>query len=338
MCTSDTLNTLRLYWFSGSGNTLIVARAFAERLRDLGWKVELWPMECFFAEPPVEDALNGDSFAVTRQKEWCRKMAVLDSDYSKSAPHDTVCTESAFQKISHEIIISDTSFVGFAFPTHCFSVPERVKVFIDSLPNVHGTPALMLGTHGLFSGGVMGPLKRRLKKKGFCCVGARIISMPDSFFPFFSERFNRNSRHKAVHDAQHYAEDIHAGNISWRRWPIFSDIFGWIFAALFSSRRFFRPFHSTVRRRKKSCISCGSCVRFCPVSAIKMDSQGVPTKADSRCINCLRCVAVCPTDAVRHLCFSPYRVQESSLLQKDFEMSLSETSTHPVSTTRSDIF
>ena len=38
---------LYLYWFSGSGNTLAVSEAFAKRLRELGWTVELRPLERF---------------------------------------------------------------------------------------------------------------------------------------------------------------------------------------------------------------------------------------------------------------------------------------------------
>ena len=41
MAVSDTLD---LYWFSGTGNTLLVARAMAEEFASHGWDARLWPM------------------------------------------------------------------------------------------------------------------------------------------------------------------------------------------------------------------------------------------------------------------------------------------------------
>ncbi|MGC9361155.1 MAG: hypothetical protein ACP5G7_12435 [Anaerolineae bacterium] len=37
-------DVLDIYWFSGTGNTLIVAKAMAEEFRAHGWDVHLWPM------------------------------------------------------------------------------------------------------------------------------------------------------------------------------------------------------------------------------------------------------------------------------------------------------
>jgi len=100
---------LHLYWFSGAGNTLRAASAFAERLRQRDWNVELRPLERY--DPKM-----------------------IDPD----------------------------AVLGFAFPTHFFAIPESVLSFVRSLPSVRGTEAMMLGTHGVFSGGVVGPLKREL--------------------------------------------------------------------------------------------------------------------------------------------------------------------------------
>lgn len=45
----------------------------------------------------------------------------------------------------------------------------------------------------------------------------------------------------------------------------------------------------------KTCVSCGTCAKSCPLGAIPLET---PAKTDgSKCINCMRCVSVCPTNA-----------------------------------------
>ena len=45
----------------------------------------------------------------------------------------------------------------------------------------------------------------------------------------------------------------------------------------------------------KSCVSCGTCAKSCPLSAISLEN---PAETDgSRCINCMRCISICPAKA-----------------------------------------
>ena len=256
---------LHLYWFSGSGNTLRAALAFAERLRQLEWTVELLPLE-------------------------------------HSDPQG----------------IDPESALGLAFPTHCFSIPEIVMSFVRSLPCVEGTAAMMLGTHGAFSGGVAGPMKRELTAKGFRCIAAQILGMPDSFFPLFSDAANRRKFERGLNKAGRYAEDFAAGATRWNRWAILSDFHGAIFGGIFATRKWARDPYSTAHAQNERCQRCGVCVRCCPVNALEMDA-GAPPRPKKKCTNCLRCVAVCPADAMRHLIgFRPYRSEEAALLKDRF--------------------
>jgi len=259
---------LHLYWFSGSGNTLRVATAFAERLRQLEWTVELRPLE-------------------------------------RSAP----------QAIEPEVTL------GLAFPTYFFSIPEIVLSFVRSLPRVEGTEAMMLGTHGAFSGGVIGPLKGELTAKGFRCTAARILWLPDSFFPFTTDKFNHWLLNRASHKAECYADDFAAKNTGWRRWLVVSDLIGTTVGSFFAARRLTRNHYTTVHVRDESCRRCGVCVRLCPVSAL-MECVDTPPKPKRNCTNCLRCVAVCPTDAMRHFAFHPYRSEEAVVLQNRLSESI----------------
>ena len=251
---------LHLYWFSGSGNTLRAAAAFASRLEQHEWNVKLYALE-------------------------------------RSDPRT----------------IDPEAVLGLAFPTHCFTIPEIAQSFVRALPQVDGTEALMLGTHGMFSGGVVGPMKRELTVKGFRCTAARILSMPDSFFPFFSNKANQQKLERGLNNAECYADAFAAGTTRWTRLPIVSDIYAFLFGSFFASRKLSRNSFSTIHGRNECCRRCGTCIRFCPVSALEQQSDA-PPRPKNNCTNCLRCVAVCPADAMRHIGFRPYRSEEAVAL------------------------
>ena len=256
---------LHLYWFSGSGNTFGVASAFAQRLRQLEWMVELRPLE--HSDP---------------------------------------------QMIDPEAVL------GLAFPTHFFSIPEIVRSFVRSLPCAHGTSAMMLGTHGAASGGVVGSMKQRLTAKGFRCTSARIFSMPDSFYPLFSDAVNRRQIERGLHQAECYAEEFAAGTTHWSRWVVLSDLCGAFFGGFFAARKWMPCYYSTVHAQNKLCNRCGVCVRCCPVNALERNGD-LPPRPKKNCTNCLRCVAVCPADAMRHMIgFRPYRSEEAISLKSRF--------------------
>ena len=205
-----------------------------------------------------------------------------------------------------------------SFPTHCFSIPESVRSFVRRFPRGRGSYAMMLGTHGAVSGGVLGPMKRLLTRKGFCCLAGKIISMPDSFFPFFGPEKNERHMKRAMGKIASFAEQIDCGDATWPRWPIFSDVCGALGAALFSSRRMTRATASTLHLRQSACTGCRICEQYCPVGAIEISAtQTLRRRRD--CVNCLRCVALCPHDAVRHLIgFAPYRSESAEELRQRF--------------------
>ena len=50
------------------------------------------------------------------------------------------------------------------------------------------------------------------------------------------------------------------------------------------------------RSVSEKCVSCGKCVRICPMGCIGEDGK---TTLNGECILCLRCQSVCPVDAIR---------------------------------------
>ncbi|MDR1959039.1 MAG: EFR1 family ferrodoxin [Planctomycetaceae bacterium] len=265
---------IHLYWFSGSGNTLRVARTLTEELRLQGVEVQLRPIENF--EPKFFDS---------------------------------------------------NAVLGLAFPTHFFTLPIIVRDFVTKLPNVHGTPAFMLTTAGMVSGGVHGPLKRLLSRKGFHCVGTRQLMMPDSYFAFIHGRIAERMIVRAERNVRKFADRLLSGQTDWRRVPVLSDLIAavgsWCFARrnLFKTRRY-----PVVYAKEKKCVKCNICRKFCPVDALT-DSGGKPPQPTLQCTLCLRCVAVCPNNAMR-LCFMglpPYRALTSGKLTSVIRQTLRES-------------
>jgi len=285
--------TVHLYWFSGSGNSLIAALALAERFRELGLTVALRRLE--------------------------------DRDPCELDP---------------------SAVFGLVFPTHCFTLPEIVRQYVEQLPQVDRVPAFMVSTAGFTSGGgVRGPLKRILTEKGFVCRGAKILMMPDSFFAFIHGRLAGRMIRAAVRRVQTFADRLIAGQTHWRRIPVVTDAWAALMRRIFACRNLFAPLfrHPRVVSRSKTCTQCGCCAKHCPVGALSLDSLEEanpehnerdrkkvrrstnpimsPPEPNLRCTLCLRCVAVCPTNAMRLrlMMLPPYRPEPHKDLLRRFD-------------------
>lgn len=226
--------------------------------------------------------------------------------------------------------IDPLAVFGIVFPTHCFAMPEIVRQFAEQLPQVDQVPAFMVNTVGGTScGGVRGPLKRILTDKGFVCLGAKELLMPDSFFAFVHGRLARRMIRGAVRRIRVFADRLVAQKTNWRRIPIVTDVWAVIMRRIFACRNLFH--YPRVAARSKPCTRCGLCAKHCPVGALSMRSLEKadpehddverkkvrrntspiksPPEPNPACTLCLRCVAVCPTDAMRLrlMMLPPYR-------------------------------
>ena len=48
----------------------------------------------------------------------------------------------------------------------------------------------------------------------------------------------------------------------------------------------------------RECVACGTCVKVCPLTAIRVAS-GVTARVDGAlCVGCGRCAKVCPADVI----------------------------------------
>lgn len=112
--------------------------------------------------------------------------------------------------------------IGIAFPVAFFSTYPFVWDFIKSLPMTDVTEIFMLDTLGGFSGGIVGPLREIVEKKGYNPIGAKEIQMPTNIFFIQDQESNETRVNKGLIEAEKYALDIINGKSKWGRVPVLS--------------------------------------------------------------------------------------------------------------------
>ncbi len=234
-------NKIEIFYFSGTGNTLLITKAIKDVFEKHNINVILTKME-------------------------------------KTNPKE----------------INKQHIIGLAFPVAMQGTFPLVWNFVRKLPNTKGTEIFMVDTLKEFSGGIVGPLKRLLKNKGYKTIGAKEILMPGNLL-----RRNINPEKdnkvidKGIQKAKEYANAIIKKKAKWHRLPFLSD-----FLSLVSrSKRpwkLLRRLYPLVVDRKK-CVKCGICARLCPVDNIEMADY--PLHKD-KCQYCMRCISFCNEKAI----------------------------------------
>jgi len=235
------ISTVDFYYFSGTGNTLLVVNKIKEIFERNNIAVNLFRLE-------------------------------------KSNPKEM-----------------DTSHtIGLGFPVAEQGTFPLVWDFIRAMPQCSGTKVFMVDTMFAFSGGVVGPVRKILKSKGYTTIGAKEICMPNSLFPKkIDEEKNNRIVEKGLLQAERYAEDIIACKSRWSRIPLLSD-----FMAIFSQAEWCWNLlrkHYLLQVDTSKCSQCGLCESLCPVGNIEM--QEFPVIREY-CTICMRCISFCPKKAI----------------------------------------
>ena len=236
---------VRIYWFSGCGNTLLIAMEMEKYLRDKGREAGLIPLE-------------------------------------KARP------ESIDQK----------AIIGFAVPVAGQGTYPFIWDFIENLPRSSGTPVFLVDTLGYYSGGILGPIKKILKRNGYLPLAAKEIIMPNVFQKAkFAPKKDEKKIVRGKEKAKRFCDKLLAGGGHWRDIPGYSRLMSSFFRtakALGPYRKLFPMFIDP-----ETCRKCGLCVELCPAGHLTMsDKNSVPVQGDS-CVLCNRCFAFCPAEAIR---------------------------------------
>ncbi|HMK54699.1 MAG TPA: EFR1 family ferrodoxin [Methanobacteriaceae archaeon] len=239
------MENIDLYYFSGTGNTLLVVKKMAETFQNNGIKTNLKKIE------------NSDPSQVN---------------------------------LDHVI--------GLGFPIAEFSTYTFVWDFIKALPEANGTKIFMVATLAVFSGGIIGPMREIVKKKGYKPIGAKEIIMPPNIFYIQDEKACKEKVKKGLKVAEDYALTIIKGESKWGRVPVLSDM------VYYTSIASLKLTHSDLNQKylplsldKEKCNKCGQCVDLCPIDNIKMEEGEYPVNLRN-CAYCSRCASFCPKSAI----------------------------------------
>ncbi len=239
------IDNIDFYYFSGTGNTLLVVKKMKDTFEEEGINVNLFKIE--------------------------------DSNPANINPEHTI---------------------GVAFPVAYLSTYPFVWKFIKSLPQVNGTDIFMVDTLGGFSGGIVGPMREIVKKKGYNPIGAKEIQMPINVFYIQDRRTNEKKIQKGLIEAEKYAVDIINGKVKWDRVPVLSD--GIYLLSIGALKLIGVDLHQKFflfNPDRKKCNKCGICLELCPLENIKEGENGYPEHG-LHCEYCLRCVSFCPRRAI----------------------------------------
>jgi ferredoxin len=168
--------------------------------------------------------------------------------------------------------------------------------FIENLPLAQGTEIFMVDTLGGFSGGLVGPIHRKVKKLGYQPIGACEIVMPSNIFFIQDLRTSNQKIKKGLKSADEYARSLMEGKTMWGRVPVISDfiyllsIISWKLIAWKPHQRYLK-----LKAHPEKCKQCGICADLCPTGNIIMDNFPVN---GYQCNYCLRCVSFCPTGSI----------------------------------------
>ena len=191
-------------------------------------------------------------------------------------------------------IDTDEDFMlGLVFPVAIQSTFPLVWDFVSGLPDGKGREVFMFDTMEIYSGGIVGPLKKVLTAKGYNCIAAREFKMSSSLNtkPEKVEK-GKQKNLAALKQVEQFAGDLLSGKAEWKRVPIFSE---WM-RSISKSRNIW-----TAQSKKitisEDCILCLLCQKNCPTGAIKKDSRNMVID-HSLCISCMRCATNCPRSAI----------------------------------------
>lgn len=237
------IENVDFYYFSGTGNTLLVVEKMEETFKKNGVEVKLHPIE-------------------------------------RSDPENV--------NLHHTL--------GLAFPVAGLSTYPFVWEFIESLPPADGTPVFMVDTLAGYSGGIVGPLHKKLIKKGYVPQGACEIIMPSNIFYIQSKKSRSKLIKKGVKKAERYAQVLMDGRTKWGSFPVLPSVlhaFGISIMSLWELKSQQKWFG--FRAKNSECNQCGICAQICPLNNIIMKEYPV---YKCKCQFCMRCVSFCPKNAI----------------------------------------
>ncbi|MCL1799335.1 MAG: EFR1 family ferrodoxin [Eggerthellaceae bacterium] len=197
------------------------------------------------------------------------------------------CTQAPI--LSHDLLV-------VVFPVHASNAPQAMYKWLDALPPVSKTPAVVVSVSG---GGEIVPNTasrvssiKRLAKKGYEVVHDEMIVMPSNFIIGTHELLAAKLLEVLPSKVERIATSVLSG-AGHRPKPLLVDRFLSFVGEL--EKPATRWFGKAIVV-SDACIGCGWCAEHCPAGNITV-AEGKPTFTN-HCHACLSCIYGCPQNAL----------------------------------------
>ena len=255
-----------IYWFSGTGNSWLVAARMSRALEAKGMSTVLSPIEAF-RTPKLRLSAS----------------RALDADaYGSGLP------------------VEADGLDVFCFPVFSFTAPAIVDRFMARLPVALGRKAAVVATMGGggYEGRALSRATRRLRESGRKTVLTAALEMPEAFVQFYgaTEPAAAEARTQAaLVEADRLAGLLAEGKGELRPTKAGGLAATWIASAAFSALG--RHILGLCWSASPTCTGCGLCAASCPKRSIVMIGKRPLWKAS--CEDCQRCANLCPVGSIR---------------------------------------
>ncbi|MCD4783430.1 MAG: EFR1 family ferrodoxin [Candidatus Eremiobacteraeota bacterium] len=185
--------------------------------------------------------------------------------------------------------------IGIGFPVAAQSTYKFIWDFFEKLPDAQGTEIFMVDTLAQISGGLVGPMKKLLQKRGYKTIGSKEIKMPGNWFPGeINETKNKELISGGLKEAREYAKSLIDGQAEWKSQSFFSDLICSVSRSGFAWN-FFAKMGKKFQVDRDKCKQCNICIKLCPIGNIEMNDY---PEFLGKCQQCMRCISLCPTEAI----------------------------------------
>lgn len=219
---------------------------------------------------------------------------------SKELKEEVIPIVECIEKNEFSFKLNSKETVGVVSPTYCWGLPSIVKEFLQKVKfqNVKkDNYFLFLTTYGTTTGQIGKFADDCVKSKGIKFAGKYSVKMPDVWTPTYDlsdpikvQKINEQAEIEITEVIEKIKKKT-SGNFMKDKVPLLPSKMGKL---IYEKDRKTKNFHV-----EDSCISCGRCMKKCPVHAIVI-KDGKPVWVKEKCIMCLRCLHHCPTFAIQY--------------------------------------
>lgn len=206
---------------------------------------------------------------------------------------------TSIAKAIKEEIDTSPECIGLVFPVYAFNAPVIVKDFISKLGDVRDKYIFAVANCAKIAGDVSGEVEAELKKKGAKLSAGFIVKMPGNYTVLYGAIPDEKQKkvfaeaRKKIKKIAEIVKNKNKEPLSRPKLPLRGASL--LIRHFFGREKIYREdkkFFSTDK-----CISCGTCVKVCPVENVGLSKEKRPVW-HHRCQQCFACLQWCPQEAI----------------------------------------